>query len=334
MSGLPSGISVFRHIPQHLVQGFTSGEFRLWGGVLRRATNPGQGQIVGFLTEGWELTRQIEQNLPINVEALKAVVEDARMASQLAAGIGVLNLGVQVAGFAMVMHRLERISGQIEVVRSELRAVGQNVEWLAMAQLADLRALAANAIATAASAFRQRDRVLLNQARTLCDRARRYLINLCDEMLAAGRAVPQRALFEEFVKFGALIAYAEARCQEMVEGAGQASYDLAITAARLRRVSNGFDGQVREFERNPLNLIRIGDAGRATTKALAHRMNDAVTRLESYVPQLKLQHALRIDAADWQALVAPEGSGPLTCITFEGEMQGDLVEFTQARMAA
>jgi len=36
MSGFPSGISVLRQIPKHLVDGFTSGEFRLWGGVLPR----------------------------------------------------------------------------------------------------------------------------------------------------------------------------------------------------------------------------------------------------------------------------------------------------------
>lgn len=334
MSGLPSGIAVLRHVPQHLIDGFTSGEFRLWGGVLRRASGTGQGQIVGFLTEGWDLVRQVEQNMPINAEALKAAVGNAQMASQLATGIGVLNLGVQVVGFAMVMRRLDRIVGQIEAVRSELRSVGQNVDWLGMVQMAGLRADAENAVATAERAVRQKDRILLNHAKTSGDRVRRHLVNLCGDMLVTGRAVPQRALFEEFMNLGVLVAYAETRCDEAVEGPGQAARDLSVSAAGLRRMSDGFRDQVRNFERNPLELLRIGDAGRAATKALVQRVDEVVGRLESYVPQLELQDALGLDAAGWNALVAGEGSGTLTCIIAEGKPEGDLLELVLAKTAA
>ncbi len=331
MSGVPSGVSVLRHVPQHLIDGFQNGEYRLWGGVLRRTGNPGRGQIVGFLTEGWKLVTQTEQNLPINAEALQSALGNIQMASQLTAGIGVLNLGVQVAGFAMVMYRLERISNQIECVRDELRMVGQNVEWLAKAKMAELRAEALNAIATADRAIRQGDRALLNHAKTLGDRVRRILINLCSDMLSEGRATAQRALFEEFIKLGALVAYAEAQCDEAVEGAGQAADDLAKAARELRRLADGFGDNVRHFEGNALELLRIGTAGRAATKALSVRVDDVVSRVESYVPQLKLQQLFGLDAAGWRALVAPKDSGLLTCVTLENDRYGDLLDFVTMR---
>lgn len=326
MSGIPSGISVLCHIPQHLVEGFASGEFRLDGGVLRRAAGAGQGQIVGILTEGGDLVRQVQQGLPIDAQALQAAVGNVQMASQLALGVGVLNLGVQVAGFAMVLHRLNQIAGQIDVVRGELRTIGQNVEWLAMERMASLRADAANVIATAERASRQADRNLLNLAKTLGDRVRRHLINLCEEMLVTGRAIPQRSLFEEFMKLGVLVAYAEARCEEAVEGIQQAALDLANSATQFRSLAEKFRNRVSNFERNPLELIRVGDAGRAETKAMARRMDELVSRLESYVPQFELQHALGLDAAGWHALAAPDNGGYVTCITIDDKEQGDLLE--------
>jgi hypothetical protein len=136
------------------------------------------------------------------------------------------------------------------------------------------------------------------------------------------------------VNLGVLLAYAETRCDEAVEGPGQAARDLAVSAAGLRRMSNGFRDQVRNFERNPLELLRIGDAGRAATKSLARRVDEVVGRLESYVPQLELQHALGLDAAGWNALVAGQDSGAITCITAEGKPEGDLLELVLAKTAA
>ena len=334
MSGLPSGLSVLRQVPQHLVDGYVAGEYQLWGGVLRRATDTGRGQIVGFLTEGRDLIRQMEQNLPISPQALQAAVGNARMAAQLAAGIGVLNLGVQVAGFAMVMRRLDRIAGQIEAMHADLRRIGEDVAWLRTYQLAELRADAQNAVATAERGARQGNPDSMNRAKTDAGRVRRLLVNLCNEMLVTGRAVGQRVLFEEFVTLWVLLVHTEARCDEAVEGAGQAARDLEASARDLRRLADGFRDQVRNFGRNPMALLKIGDAGRSETKRLRGRVSDLVGRLESYVPQLRLQDALGLGTADWQALVAPGDGGALTCITSETTPLGDLLDAVLANTAS
>jgi len=124
MSGLPSGIEVSRYVPEHLVQEYLDGILTLWGGELRRKN----GSIAGFLTEGSTLIQRVNEGLPIQPSQLMQAVGNAEFAAHLATGIGVVNLGVQVAGFAIVARRLDRIALQVEVVRDELRAVGEGVE--------------------------------------------------------------------------------------------------------------------------------------------------------------------------------------------------------------
>lgn len=331
MSGLPSGVSVLRHVPQHLVDGFMRGDYRLWGGVLRRTVGQGRGQIVGFLTEGWDLMRTVDQGLPVTADALRGAVGSAQMAAQLAALTGVLSLGVQIGGFVMLQRRLNNLTRQIDVVHAELRQVREDVRWLAKTQIAAIRADAESAISTAERAARQGDRQLFNQAKTAGDRARRFLVTLCEDMLVNGRAVPQRQLFETFMQLGVEVAHTEARCDEAVEGAGQAARDLTTTAATFRRLSDGFHEQTSNFQRNPLALLRVGEAGRADVKALSRRLAQMVDRLESYVPQLELQHIIGLDSQGWQAMVTPKDSGTLTCLTTDGEPTGDLLELVLAQ---
>lgn len=331
MSGLPSGISVFRYIPKHLVDGYISGEYRLWGGVLRRAFGEGRGQIVGFLTEGWQLARQIEQGLPISAEALQSAVGNAKMAAQLATGIGVLNLGVQVAGFALVLKRLDRISGQLDGIQRDLIAVAENIAWLEKMMLGDLRARAGNALSTAERAMRQRDRILLNQARTIADGVRRRIVDLLGEMLATGRAIPQRRLFAELLTFATLLAHAEARCDDAIEGAGQAANDLQASATQLRHLTDSFSERFTNFDQNPIELLRIGDAGRQQAKSLVSDVDTIVTRLEAYVPQLEFRHTYGLDTDPWQTSVADEGGGIISCITLDDPKAGDLLTFAKGQ---
>lgn len=50
---------------------------------------------------------------------------------------------------------------------------------------------------------------------------------------------------------------------------------------------------------------------------IGQRLDSIVGPLKSYAPQLQVQHTLGLDAAGWRALIAPEGSGLLTCAALE-----------------
>lgn len=325
MSAIPTGIAFLRHVPQHLIDGFSNGEYRLWGSVLRRADGPGRGQIVGFLMEGWEALRNVEQNLPIDLKPLENMIGNSQMIAQLSTGLGVLNLGVQVAGLAVVMQRLNRISGQIEAVHRDLRVLRQDVEWLVMAEIADLRAEAESAINAAARALHYGDRVPLILARTNLDKAGRRVLYLAEDMLKSGRAVSQRALFEQFVQLGAVLVHADVGCAQALDRLDEAARSLAASTQGLRSLSDGYRARVRNFQANPRELLLIGETGRADTKAVGTRIDRIVGRIEAYVPQLQFQDALGLDADAWRALVAGEGSGLLTCITVEDSVQDDLL---------
>jgi hypothetical protein len=326
MSGFPSFVSVVRYVPEHLLAGYESGALRLWGGAFRHQN----GRFAGYLTEGFELTQHVQKGLPIDPARLMQTVGNAQMAAQLATGIGILNLGVQVAGFAIIAHRIDRIAGRIEAVHDELRSVGEGVDWLKLSAFAGLRADVAHAIDVAERASRRQAHALYDEAKSKADRCRRYLMNLVGEMTKSSTLLPQHPLYEEFVNLTVLLTDVEARCDEACEGAGQAAKNLARSASELRRLTNSFSERVHNFRGSPRQLLRIGGEGRADIKAAASRVGGVVGRLESYVPQLELQDILGLDAKDWRALTSPEGGGPLSCISFAEPSDRDLVEAVRA----
>lgn len=329
MSGLPSGIEVVRHVPLHLVEDFRKGAVKLWGGEMRRL----DGTIAGFLTEGPDLIRRAQHGSPIEPTLFVQAVGDAKLAAQLASGIGLVNLGVQVAGFAMVARRLDGIGRQIEAVCEKLRAVGEDTGWLRANALAGLRADAAHALAVAERAERRAVRALFDEAKSKADRTRRHLVELLDGMSAGGRLLAQHGLFEELTKMAVLLAATEARCDDAAEGPGQAARDLASSAAPLRARVDHLAAKARDFRSSPRELLLIGDAGREALKASVRAAKEAVARLEGHIPQLHLQDVLGLDAAGWTALVTAGQDHALACLTFSGTDGAALANEVSARRA-
>lgn len=314
MRGVPSGIEVVRHVPQHLVEGYRNGTIRLWGGDLRRF----DGTIAGFLTEGSDLVRQLRQGTPIQPVQLLQAVGDAKMAAQIASGIGMLNLGVQVAGFAMIRRHLDGIAQQVGTVRAELEAVGHVVGWLEMAKLAELRADAGNALADAERAARQGECPLFQTARSRADHARRKLVELLREMDRKGRLVAQHRLFRELMGMAILLAAVEARCDKAVEGPAQAAADLAATVADLRQLSDRFAAVATDFRAAPRDHLRLGEAGRAELLDGVRRVGSVLGRLRGHATKFRLQALLALDDDGWEELTMPTDA-TLACLTFVGD---------------
>lgn len=326
MSRQSSPIEVVCSIPLHLVDRYLDGSLELRGGVLRHR----DGRIAGILTEGQTLVRQVENGMPVSPEHLMKALGNAQMATHLAWGISVLNLGVQAAGFAVLARRLDCIADQMKGLRCELEQIGEDVQWLKLVTLAELRSDAANAMAMAESASYLNSTTLFSQAKWKADGVRRHLTNLLQGMIDEGRALPQCDLFVEFIHASVLLATAEARCDEATEGAGRAAKNLRSSAGELRRLARAFRGQMHDFGASPRILLRVGSKGRPALKTLASRGEDLLDRLESYVPQLELQDALGLDAKGWQKLTDPDGSALLACIISTTDAERDLVEAVRA----
>lgn len=306
-----------RFVPQHLLDRYLSGELVLRGSTLRRAAGTGGGgQIAGFLVEGQRLAQQVQDVAP-TVQQLTAAVGNAAMAAQLASGIGVLNLGVSVVGFAVIARRLDRLADSIKRLDAELRAQGEVLDWLQADALLALDADARTALSLADRATRQNSPHLFNDARTRAEAARRRLVGHLSVMEAKGTSLRQHRMHHEFLAMAALLAHAEARCDEAVEGAGQAAAGLRPPAAELEAAASAFTARL-DFHRSASDLLHLGPDARGEVKGAARAMAEMADRLASYAAELELRHVLGLDAAAYRALLPFAGDNRIVCVSVEG----------------
>ncbi len=307
-----------RFVPQHLMDRYLSGELGLYGSTLRRAAGTGGGgQIAGFLVEGQRLAQQVQDGAAPTVQQLTAAVGNAQMAAQLASGIGVLNLGVNVVGFAVIARRLDRLADSIKRLDAEMRAQGEVLDWLQADALLALDADARTALSLADRAARQNNPQLFNDARTRAEAARRRLAGHLSAMEAKNTTLRQHRLYHEFLAMAALLAHAEARCDEAVEGAGQAAAGLRAPAAELRAAADAFVARL-DFHRSARDLLHLGPDARGEVKNTARAMEAVADRLASYAAELELRQVLDLDAAAYRALLPFAGPDRIVCVTVEG----------------
>jgi hypothetical protein len=155
------GDVLLREVPKHLNAGIESGALNLFGSVIRDAST---GQIAGFLQEASPIVQFLSS-------PLMGVAELALDAGQLVQGeilrqglvrveqrvsaltqMGSLNLalsasgiGVSVAGFAILAHRIGRIQKSVDGLAEKIDIVGTKIDQVRQdlidADLAELRAL-------------------------------------------------------------------------------------------------------------------------------------------------------------------------------------------------
>jgi len=117
-------INVLFDVPALVAQGLVNGSLERVGGVVRDASSK---QVVMWLQEGGSEVSKALANPPL-----------AGGANALAAAnplLATANLGVSVAGFAMVLQQLNRISDQIRAVEAKVDRVSHKLDDQALAQL-------------------------------------------------------------------------------------------------------------------------------------------------------------------------------------------------------
>ena len=117
-------LSVVFDVPALVAQGLMNGSLERVGGVVRDSSSK---QVVMWLQEG-------------GLEASKALARPplAGGANALAAAnplLATANLGVSIAGFALVLQQLNRISDQIRAVEAKVDRVSHKLDDQALAQL-------------------------------------------------------------------------------------------------------------------------------------------------------------------------------------------------------
>lgn len=165
MIGALVGQIFLREVPAHLLKGVVSGEYRLFGSVIRNAAN---GQIAGYLQEAAPLAPMIMKSAagPIGMvveagldgaqiaqnEAIRAGVARIEEAVGLLQSLGIANLalgatglGVSVAGFAVMSAKIDGVkravdglADRIDSVSAKIDALGRDAVELDFAELKSL----------------------------------------------------------------------------------------------------------------------------------------------------------------------------------------------------
>lgn len=120
-------LNVLFDVPNHVAEGLLNGTLERVGGVVR---DPATKKVVMWLRDGaggdpgGVLTQPPRPNLPFG--------DFAQLANPL---IGTLNLGVSVAGFAVVITQLTQISDQIRKIEARVDGISVKLDDQALAKL-------------------------------------------------------------------------------------------------------------------------------------------------------------------------------------------------------
>lgn len=315
-----SRLTVALELPQQFRAGLNDGTLQLFGGIIR----DNQGRIRALLTEGRELAGLGGRGLPLDASLLTDALGSVQTAVRLANGLGILNLAVSAAGFAMAMRRLDGITDQLKGVLEKLEQMHEDIKWIRGFQIAELLGSFDSAIDMAIYAHRLHDRALFIAARRKAFEVRRILHRCLHGLLESGRALKNHEDVIRFMKAISMLAIAQAKCDEAVEGSGQARRMLHEALRDLSGLVAEFDRQRSDFSHNPVEKIQQATAGRKKLSERAAEMSVVLDELESAAFPFLVREALNLTTEEWQKQTAPPGSGLLTCLMPPAGMENDM----------
>ncbi len=242
-------LTVSRAIPPEVVIGLMTGQYKLFGGVVRGATGtPYAGQIIRHLLP---ITRQtIDAPLLAQISSVMGAVNTYQLSGQVNAltsatqqvlqiatstmVLSGLNLAVTAVGFAVLNEKLKSLEGKLNEMQQEVRAIRALMELDERAKLgAALRDLM-NAVNVKNSGHR--DDMLLNAKNVLAPISIKY-----KELLAGADIFETAMAYEEYF---CLTSLAHARCLAELGMLDMANRDLEEASEfwnkQAQRIANKF----------------------------------------------------------------------------------------------
>lgn len=326
LTGLGGSLmEVVLFVPEHIRRGLNSGEYKAFGGTIRDIA----GRTVALLTEGQGLSKTVQDTGMIDSKALMDAVGHMQTAAQLANGLGALNLVVSSAGFAMMRQRLDAIADQLRMLTIGLSDLKEEAGWIAGLQLAGIRGEIDSALDMAMRAQRQDHLQTFRDAKAKAFEVRRRLHHTLAMMLDTRRALPRHQIFGELAQASAILAVAEARCDEAVEGGQVALSALGSARRDLQDAMSRFDAQKRDVASDPKVMLGLGSSGRHEITAMQRALLVVDQQLEGAVARLQVQVNAGLSSEEWRAVTAPDGSGLLTYLAVPEGVNADLRDWVR-----
>lgn len=137
---------LLRQIPDHLAAGVSSGDYKVYGSIIRSVS---QGGIVGHLQETSALSSMLGKGvfgLPelagqavsiVQNEQIKAAVSVVQSLQLANLAVGVATIGVSVAGTALLALQIRRVEAKVDELLPQLDALVRGVDSLRRERIAE-----------------------------------------------------------------------------------------------------------------------------------------------------------------------------------------------------
>jgi len=246
------GLILARAIPPDVLLGLTTGQYKVYGGVIRGA--PGTeiaGQIIRhlipvgeqFVTDplfgpvnvGIQALNTLQlRNLSTQVSTLAMATQQVLQVANATMLLSGLNLAVSLVGFAVISQQLSRMDAKLNEIQQEVKAIHA---FLELKERSELKAALRDLITAMSLADPENRRALLFNAKNILSPiSLKYL-----ELLTQADSLESGLAYEEYY---CLTALAHARCVAelgMLEVAHKELQDARDTwQTQSRRLANQF----------------------------------------------------------------------------------------------
>lgn len=145
MSFFPSDI-LLRQVPAALKAGFKSGDYRIYGSIIRSTS---KRRIVGHLQETSALTSLLAKGpfafgdlaaqgvILIQNEQIKSAIETVRSLQAAGLALSAVSIGVSVAGTAILAHRIGQVEQKVDALIPRLEELARGIEVLRRERIAE-----------------------------------------------------------------------------------------------------------------------------------------------------------------------------------------------------
>lgn len=237
-----TSISVIFEIPADIAEGLANGTLERVGGVIRKAENK---QVKAWLTEAGEVIREENSSVPPSI----------LNSSQMLMGLQVANLAVNVAGFALIYHKLQRVEHQLANMDQKLDRITVNQEFLDHKHLISKLSPVIASLRTLASIHHISDRSIIQGKLITADDkfgdATVYFKEVLGHMLA-NKLEQERP--EEFMAcYRAWVMASQGHVQTMLEL--DENREALARAETLKIEHQNFGREFIEIRRNPLRKL-------------------------------------------------------------------------------
>ncbi|NIC38363.1 hypothetical protein HBJ58_16940 [Halomonas desiderata] len=292
-----TSISVLFEVPVEIAKGLADGSLERVGGVIRRI---GDKQIVVWLTETGEDLAKGEK------------IPSILTSPQMLMGMQVANLAVNVAGFALIYHKLQQVERQLNGIDQKLVNLSHDQGWLDKKQLFSHLAPVVSSMNTLEGIYRINDKSIardkLISADNKLDEASVYFRQILGDMLID--KLEQERPDEFAACYRAWLMASQGRIQTMAElGEIPEAYARA-DAFKLEHQTFGRD--FLEIRRDPLRKLaneRAKSHAEQLLAQLGQQCAGAHEIIKGKVLQLKFMKENGLEVMDLPVLEAQKNKG-------------------------